>query len=178
MSRQRLTIGTFGDIGYLASPNGRSTARPIPRLGWQESSRAGDRRYPKASGAGVESDAPLVGGVGVKRPGDVRRSFAVELDRSILASVLGLATDVEIAGRRPPRCPTLEGLLLNALHDFLCEVSRVELRDRRHDPVQETPFGVVSMPSALETRRAGSTNRLGDRDVVGLRPSEAITWRE
>jgi len=27
MSRQRLTIGTFGDIGFLAGPSGRSIAR-------------------------------------------------------------------------------------------------------------------------------------------------------
>lgn len=46
MSRQRLTIGTFGEIGYLVSPNGRVVARPLPRLGREDPARpaTGDTR--------------------------------------------------------------------------------------------------------------------------------------
>ncbi|WP_313356930.1 hypothetical protein [Microbacterium sp.] len=38
MSRQRLTIGTFGEIGHLVSPNGRVVARARYR-DWDEKTR-------------------------------------------------------------------------------------------------------------------------------------------
>lgn len=38
MSRQRLTIGTFGEIGYLKSSNGRTVARARYR-DWDGKSR-------------------------------------------------------------------------------------------------------------------------------------------
>jgi len=58
MSRQRLTIGTFGDIGFLAGANGRSIAH-ARYCDWDGKNRlvqaTGDT--PRASGAGVESEA-------------------------------------------------------------------------------------------------------------------------
>jgi hypothetical protein len=78
----------------------------------------------------------LAGRVELECELDELGAFGVDRDGADFAAVDPLAR-VEVADRRLERGAAFLGLLGGALHDLGCEVAAVELRDARHDPVQE-----------------------------------------
>ncbi len=81
----------------------------------------------------------LAGGVTLERPRDQRCTFGIDLDRAYLAAlVVGLA-HVEVADGSASWGTALRDLLRQTLGDFGGEVPGVELRDARHDAVNEHP---------------------------------------
>lgn len=118
-----------------------------PRRGVR--SRPG-RQATRSQLSGQAGDAPLAGGVGVERPDDVLGPFRVDRDGADFTAIVE-STLVEIPEWRPPRRSSLDGLLSHPFHHLGNEVLGVELRDGRHDPMQQPPA------------RCGA-DRLGRRD--------------
>lgn len=102
--------------------------------------RCRDRCKPTGGRLSQQFDhAVLAGGVLVEGPADERRSFFVDLDGPILASLLILRADVEVAEGCAHGCAAGCDLLGEPLRHLGGEILGVELGNRRHDPVQQHP---------------------------------------
>nr|WP_258068009.1 hypothetical protein [Rathayibacter sp. AY1B5] len=75
--------------------------------------------------------------VSVEGPGDERSAVGVRAHCAALAAVAVELADVQVPERGPTWGPALLYLLRHALGDLVCEIARVELGDRGHDPVKE-----------------------------------------
>ena len=85
------------------------------------------------------SHGSLALGVGLERPRDQRGAFGIDLDCAYFAALFVGPADVEVADRCPHRGAALRDLLRQALGDLGGKVPAVELRDGRHDAVDEHP---------------------------------------
>nr|WP_295688671.1 hypothetical protein [uncultured Brevibacterium sp.] len=81
----------------------------------------------------------VTGGVGLERPSHQRGTVGVHLDGADLAAEFVAAGDVEVAHGCFAVGAATERLLVHALGDLASEVAGVELRDGRHDAVQQHP---------------------------------------
>ncbi|MEA5154479.1 MAG: hypothetical protein VB059_06765 [Raineyella sp.] len=86
-------------------------------------------------------DGVLAGCVLLEHPPHQRGALGVDLDGAVLAALLVALADVEVADRCSHRGAAGLELLVQALADLGCEVLGVELRDGRHDAVQQHPRG-------------------------------------
>lgn len=116
----------------------------------------------------------LAGGVGAECPGDVRSALGVDGDGTDLAAVLDVAL-VEVPQRRAARGSSLSCLLSHAPRHLSCEVPGAELRDGRHDPMEQPSArcGADRLGSRDQVR-AGLQDRLRDRGVVGAVASQPV----
>ena len=83
------------------------------------------------------SHGGLAGGVSLERPGDQGRAFGINLDRAYLAALLVGLADVEVADGSASGGTALRDLLRQSPGDVGGEAAAVELRDGRHDAVDE-----------------------------------------
>ena len=97
-------------------------------------------------------------------------ALGIDLDRSNLAAVLVGATDVEVADRGAHRGSALRELLGEAFGDFGGEVAAVELRDGRHDSVDQHPrWGLVD-----RLRRRYQGDACGEKGFVNPHVISAV----
>lgn len=82
--------------------------------------------------------------------------------------MLVAAADVEVTDRSTHRSAALGDFLCQALGDFGGEIAGVELRDGRHDPVNEHPRrGLIDALSGRDERDTGGEEGFVDLHVVG-----------
>lgn len=69
------------------------------------------------------------------------RPLGVDLDGAVLAALLVVLADVQIADGSAHGCATCGDLLRQPFGDLRSEILGVELRNARHDPVQQHAGG-------------------------------------
>nr|WP_243876357.1 hypothetical protein [Streptomyces sp. 846.5] len=102
-------------------------------------------------------------------------SLGIDLDRALLPAFGSTASDVAVSKGRFAGSASGLGLLSHALEHLGSEVAGVELRDRRHDAVQQHPGGgLVDVLSCRDESRAGLPDGHSDLDVVHSVAGQAV----
>jgi hypothetical protein len=121
------------------------------------------------------ADGPAPGGVCLVRPLDQRCPVGVELHGANLAAELVADADVEVADGRLGRGAAGGGLLRHALDDLGGEVAGVELRDGRHDAMQQHPArGLVNVLRGRDEHDPGLLEREVNGHVVSAVAGEPV----
>jgi hypothetical protein len=132
---------------------------------------------PKLQFVDHRAQRPLPGGIRGVCPGDVFSAIRVGLDCPFLAALWREASDVAVAERRLVGSAARQGLLRHTLMYFGGQVAGVELRDGRHDAVQQHPGRrLIDVLSRRDQRRSGLPDGHGDLDVIDAIPSESVNF--
>lgn len=114
----------------------------------------GDCGQSSGSGLGEEfGDGVLALVVGFEGPLDEGYAVGVDLDGAVLPTLVVAFSDVEVADGCAGWGAACGDFLGHAFGDFRGEVAGVELRNARHDAVEQHAGGVSSMFSVAETSR-------------------------
>nr|WP_256960582.1 hypothetical protein [Streptomyces scabiei] len=124
---------------------------------------------------GQRPQRPCAAREGFKRPADQLGALGVHLYRALLAPFGCAQYDVQVAEWGFARGAAGLGLLAHPLVYLGGEVSGVELRDGRHDAVEQHPGGgLVDVFRRGDQSRAGLFDSQSDLDVVHAVPCQAI----
>ncbi|MDL2081955.1 hypothetical protein QNN03_36575 [Streptomyces sp. GXMU-J15] len=139
-------------------------------------------RSPRGESPGLQfvsqgPQRPLAAGEGGERPSNQLGAIWVHLDRAFFASVGRTTYDVQVAEWGLARRTARLGLLAHPLVHLGGEVAGVELRDGRHDAVQQHPGGgLVDVLGRGDQGRASLLDRHRDLDVVDTVPGQAVDF--
>ncbi|WOQ17642.1 hypothetical protein R0145_02720 [Raineyella sp. W15-4] len=144
------------------------------RPGWTLRRRHGEQ--PSRGEVAQESgDGGLAVCVLLERPRDERGSFGINLDGAYLAALVVGAADVEVADGCSHRGAALGDLLPQPLGDLGRKVTAVELRNGRHDAVNEHPRRrLVNALGGGDERDPGIDEGFVNLHVVGPVAGEPI----
>ncbi|MDX3173464.1 hypothetical protein PV382_14335 [Streptomyces scabiei] len=124
---------------------------------------------------GQRPKCPRAAREGFECPADQLGTLGVHLYRALLAPFGCAEYDVQVAEWSLARGATGLGLLAHPLVHLGGEVAGVELRDGRHDAVEQHPGGgLVDVFRRGDQSRAGLLDRQSDLDVVHAVPCQAI----
>lgn len=121
------------------------------------------------------NDGAFPGGVLLEHPPHQRCAFGVDLDGAVLAALLITLADVEVADRGAHRGAAGLELLRQPLGDLSGEILGVELRDGRHDAVQQHPRGrLVDVLRRRYQRHARLDQTTMNLHIIEPVPGEAV----
>ena len=141
---------------------------PRPRYRLRRAARGRQRPQPPSGDLVKQLDDGVVaGGVLLEHPTDHRTAFWVDLHRAVLPPALVTSANVQISDRRSHRRAPGRDFLRQTLHHLCGEIFGVELRNRRHDPVQQHPGGgLIDVLRRRDERDSCIEQRPVDLDVV------------
>nr|WP_237268248.1 hypothetical protein [Tessaracoccus flavescens] len=121
----------------------------------------------------------LAGGVTLERPPDQRCALGIDLDRAYLATSVVGSAHVQVADGCASGGAALGDLLRQPLRDFGGQVPTVELRNARHDAVDEHPRRrLVDALGGGDEGDSGADEGFVDLHVVGAVAGEPVEFMD